>query len=123
MVLQPNRYEAQAVASLRSWRKNMLAKLSRVRLNSKGMTPRHHKNALFEAIAVMGKAFASPRRLELIDLLAQGPRSVEELSRASGPARVSTTRSQATTSCASGSTYATPRRGAWRKWNAPRATT
>jgi rhodanese-related sulfurtransferase/DNA-binding HxlR family transcriptional regulator len=32
----------------------------------------------------MGKAFASPRRLELIDLLAQGSRSVEELARASG---------------------------------------
>jgi rhodanese-related sulfurtransferase/DNA-binding HxlR family transcriptional regulator len=42
------------------------------------------KDALFEAIAVMGKAFASPRRLELIDLLAQGPRGVEELARASG---------------------------------------
>jgi len=41
------------------------------------------KKALFEAIAVMGKAFASPRRLELIDLLAQGPRGVEELARAS----------------------------------------
>ena len=32
----------------------------------------------------MGKAFASPRRLELIDLLAQGARGVEELARASG---------------------------------------
>jgi rhodanese-related sulfurtransferase/predicted transcriptional regulator len=42
------------------------------------------KDALFEAIAVMGKAFASPRRLELIDLLAQGSRSVEELARACG---------------------------------------
>src|ERR671918_2854618 len=42
------------------------------------------KAALFESIAVMGKAFASPRRLELIDLLAQGPRGVEELARASG---------------------------------------
>jgi rhodanese-related sulfurtransferase len=42
------------------------------------------KDALFEAIATMGKAFASPRRLELIDLLAQGARSVEELARASG---------------------------------------
>src|SRR5947199_5613838 len=41
------------------------------------------KSALFEAIAVMGKAFASPRRLELLDLLAQGPRTVEELARAS----------------------------------------
>src|ERR671918_467689 len=34
------------------------------------------KDALFEAISLMGKAFASPRRLELIDLLAQGSRSV-----------------------------------------------
>jgi rhodanese-related sulfurtransferase len=41
------------------------------------------KQALFEAIAVMGKAFSSPRRLELLDLLAQAPRSVEELARAS----------------------------------------
>jgi rhodanese-related sulfurtransferase/predicted transcriptional regulator len=41
------------------------------------------KDALFEAIAVVGKAFASPRRLELLDLLAQGPRTVEELARAS----------------------------------------
>jgi rhodanese-related sulfurtransferase/DNA-binding HxlR family transcriptional regulator len=48
------------------------------------MVPRRSKDALFEAIAGMGKAFASPRRLELIDLLAQGPRSVEELARASG---------------------------------------
>ena len=41
------------------------------------------KSALFEAIAVMGKAFASPRRLELLDLLAQRPRNVDELARAS----------------------------------------
>ena len=41
------------------------------------------KAALYEAIAVMGKAFASPRRLELIDLLAQSPRNVEQLARAS----------------------------------------
>jgi rhodanese-related sulfurtransferase len=42
------------------------------------------KNSLFEAIALMGKAFASPVRLELLDLLAQAPRSVEELARLSG---------------------------------------
>jgi rhodanese-related sulfurtransferase/predicted transcriptional regulator len=48
------------------------------------MASRQSKEALFEAIAGMGKAFASPRRLELIDLLAQGPRSVDELARASG---------------------------------------
>jgi rhodanese-related sulfurtransferase/DNA-binding HxlR family transcriptional regulator len=48
------------------------------------MSSRQPKELLFEAIAGMGKAFASPRRLELIDLLAQGPRSVDELARASG---------------------------------------
>ena len=50
-------------------------------LNS-NVASREAKDALFEAIASMGKAFASPRRLELIDLLAQGPRTVEELARA-----------------------------------------
>jgi len=45
------------------------------------------KRALFEAIALMGKAFASSRRLELLDLLAQGPRSVEQLATASGQSR------------------------------------
>src|SRR5258707_4416733 len=32
----------------------------------------------------MGKAFASRRRLELLDLLAQAPRTVDQLARASG---------------------------------------
>jgi rhodanese-related sulfurtransferase/predicted transcriptional regulator len=41
------------------------------------------KTALFESIAVMGKAFASPRRLELLDLLAQGPHTVDQLAKAS----------------------------------------
>jgi rhodanese-related sulfurtransferase/predicted transcriptional regulator len=41
------------------------------------------KTALFESIAVMGKAFASPRRLELLDVLAQGPRTVDQLAKAS----------------------------------------
>jgi rhodanese-related sulfurtransferase/predicted transcriptional regulator len=45
------------------------------------MASRQRKDALFEAIALMGKAFASPVRLELLDLLAQAPRSVDELSR------------------------------------------
>ena len=47
------------------------------------MDARRQKDALFEAIALMGKAFASPRRLELLDLLAQAPRTVDELARAS----------------------------------------
>ena len=46
------------------------------------MDARRRKDALFEAIALMGKAFASPRRLELLDLLAQAPRTVDELARA-----------------------------------------
>lgn len=45
------------------------------------------KQALFDAIALMGKAFASPRRLELLDLLAQGPRTVDQLAQASGQSR------------------------------------
>jgi rhodanese-related sulfurtransferase/predicted transcriptional regulator len=54
------------------------------RTRSAPAATRPHKDALFEAIAVMGKALASPRRLELLDLLAQGPRTVDELARASG---------------------------------------
>jgi rhodanese-related sulfurtransferase len=45
---------------------------------------RGRKDALFEAIALMGKGFASPVRLELLDLLAQAPRTVQELAKASG---------------------------------------
>jgi rhodanese-related sulfurtransferase len=48
------------------------------------------KEALFEAMALMGKAFASPRRLELLDLLAQAPRTVDQLARASGQSRANT---------------------------------
>src|ERR671918_798909 len=54
------------------------------------MASRQAKDALFEAIALMGKAFSSPRRLELLDLLAQGPRSVDELARASDQSRANT---------------------------------
>ena len=38
----------------------------------------------------MGEAFASPRRLELLDLLAQAPRTVDELARASGQSTANT---------------------------------
>jgi rhodanese-related sulfurtransferase len=54
------------------------------------MESRVAKTALFEAIAVMGKAFASPRRLELLDLLAQAPRTVDELARASAQSTANT---------------------------------
>jgi rhodanese-related sulfurtransferase/DNA-binding HxlR family transcriptional regulator len=43
---------------------------------------RVRKDALFEAIAVTGKALASPRRLEILELLSQAPRTVDELAHA-----------------------------------------
>lgn len=46
------------------------------------MVDEEKKGAVFEAITVMGKALASPRRLEILDLLAQGPRTVDELAHA-----------------------------------------
>ena len=42
------------------------------------------KAALFEAIATTGKALSNANRLELLDLLAQGERSVDSLARAAG---------------------------------------
>lgn len=40
---------------------------------------RAFKDAIYEELARIGKAAASPKRLELLDLLGQGPRSVEAL--------------------------------------------
>src|SRR5207248_10392803 len=48
------------------------------------MESRDGETALVGAISVMGKAFGGPVRLELLDLLAQAPRTVDELARASG---------------------------------------
>jgi rhodanese-related sulfurtransferase len=45
------------------------------------MRRRVDKDALFEQFARVGKALASPKRLELVDLLAQGERTVESLAR------------------------------------------
>ncbi len=42
------------------------------------------KRALFEQLARIPKAVAHPARLELLDLLAQGERSVDELARVTG---------------------------------------
>jgi rhodanese-related sulfurtransferase len=44
---------------------------------------RHAKEQLFELIAQVAQAIANPHRLELLDLLAQAPRSVEQLAVAS----------------------------------------
>lgn len=46
------------------------------------MADRDHKIALFEQLARVGKALASGKRLELLDLLAQGERDVAGLARA-----------------------------------------
>ena len=46
------------------------------------MGDRAAKDALYTEFAAVGKALASPKRLELLDLLAQGSRSVEDLAAA-----------------------------------------
>ena len=43
------------------------------------MGSRANKDRLFDGFAAIGKALASGRRLELLDVLAQGPRSVEQV--------------------------------------------
>ncbi len=44
----------------------------------------HRKAELYEQFARVGKALGSPKRLELLDLLAQGERSVEDLAGEAG---------------------------------------
>jgi len=46
--------------------------------------PTRFKTAIYEHIARIGKATASPGRLEILDLLAQGPRTVDALARQVG---------------------------------------
>lgn len=46
------------------------------------MSDRDRKDALYEQLAEAGKALASPRRLELLEVLAQAPRTVEALAEA-----------------------------------------
>ena len=110
------------------------------------MDSRQAKDALFEAIALMGKAFASPRRLELLDLLAQAPRrsrssrapaasrapiprstcrrsTLPAWSPASARATACATRSPAKTCSRSGSRCETSRRPAWPRSSGRRATT
>lgn len=45
---------------------------------------RRYKDATFGIFARIAKALASPRRLELLDLLAQAPKTVENLAQATG---------------------------------------
>ena len=46
------------------------------------MGERTAKEALYAEFAAVGKVLGNPKRLELLDLLAQGPRSVEDLAAA-----------------------------------------
>ena len=45
------------------------------------MTTRFFKDSIYEQLARIGKTVSSPRRLELLDLLCQTPRTVEALAR------------------------------------------
>jgi rhodanese-related sulfurtransferase/DNA-binding transcriptional ArsR family regulator len=53
---------------------------------------RPFKDQLFEQFARIGKALANPHRLELVDLLAQGERSVEDLAREAAMSVANTSR-------------------------------
>jgi rhodanese-related sulfurtransferase len=48
------------------------------------MNKRHAKDQLYELFARVANALANPHRLELLDLLVQAPRTVEELATESG---------------------------------------
>jgi rhodanese-related sulfurtransferase/DNA-binding transcriptional ArsR family regulator len=50
------------------------------------------KDKLFEQFARVGKALANPHRLEILDLLAQGERTVENLAREAGMSVANTSR-------------------------------
>ena len=56
------------------------------------MRGREFKDALFTEFARIAAAFASPKRIELIDLLAQGERNVETLAREAGLTLANTSR-------------------------------
>lgn len=45
---------------------------------------RQWKDQLYQEFARIGKCLSSPKRLELIDLLAQGPKAVEQLAKITG---------------------------------------
>lgn len=43
------------------------------------MQPRQFKDAIYDQFSRLGKAISAPKRLEFLELLSQGPRTVEEL--------------------------------------------
>lgn len=56
------------------------------------LSNRQYKDAIYHQLARVGKAVASPTRLELLDLLCQGPRSVESLARQAGQSVANTSK-------------------------------
>lgn len=56
------------------------------------MNDRQYKDAMFEHQARVGKALSSPKRLEILDVLAQGPRTVEVLAQQSSLTVANTSR-------------------------------
>lgn len=53
---------------------------------------RAFKSAIYESIASVGKVLANGRRLELLDLLSQADRGVDELAKMSGMSLANTAR-------------------------------
>jgi rhodanese-related sulfurtransferase len=56
------------------------------------LSNRDFKDAIYEQLARVGKAVASATRLELLDLLCQGPRTVESLARQPGQSVANTSK-------------------------------
>lgn len=56
------------------------------------MEAREFKDGIFEQLARVGGAFSSPKRVEIVDLLAQGARSVESIASATGMTVANTSR-------------------------------
>ena len=61
-------------------------------LNKDPMKPREFKDSIFEQLARVGAAFSSPKRVEIIELLAQGERTVESVATATGMSVANTSR-------------------------------
>lgn len=56
------------------------------------MKPRDFKDSIFEQLARVGSAFSSPKRVEIIELLAQGERTVESVAGVTGMSVANTSR-------------------------------
>jgi rhodanese-related sulfurtransferase len=53
----------------------------RTTIRTRPLTHRQFKDGIYEQFSRIGKALSAPKRVELLDLLCQGPRNVEALAR------------------------------------------